>query len=672
MRSMSCRCCASLLLLVSFFASSSSLFADDGPPIREMLRFVDDDAVRSAPRLLASREQPVRFDLAALEERRLRVPLLDGQTVLVDRVDLEVRRPGDFAWRGKIANLAGEAAGDVTLTVRDGKVLGRIMVPGVAYRIVPAAGGGHRMEEIEEMILDEPFETLELDAQPELRQIVRQEMVREEEMRKEARAAGTDPFRAATPPISRHKVIIFYTARAREGAGGHEAIRQLIQHEVDAANTAFANSRIQVRLDLPHVAEASHVEGSGSSLQWARFDPGVNRLQRTHGAAFAAVVVEEMSGCGVAANILTRNQYLDRGVAAQGTVQLRRSCMSSSWVLLAHEIGHTLGCEHDPAWGSPLKSALFPYAYGHFVDGSFRTVMSYPNECQNGCPAAQYFSSPTLSFNGHLTGIAGQRDNQRVINATRTRFAPPRAADQPCRGSASILCLGGGRFKAQVDWFSQYDNSGGVGRALPRPGSSGFFSFSDPSNVELMVKVLDFGDTVKVFYGQLTDLQFQLSVSDTRTGRTKTYYNTSNDCGGIDQNAFPGGAALEAASRPANRSEARGSTPFAACRPGPNTLCLQKNRFQVAVDWRNPGNGQGGQAGAAPLSQLTGAFYFTDRNSLELMTKIIDLGDRVDVFYGTLSDLEYTITVTDTATGAVKTYRNPAGRYCGGLEVDAF
>lgn len=181
-------------------------------------------------------------------------------------------------------------------------------------------------------------------------------------------------------------MIIVYTAKARQGAEGHETIRQQIQHEVDVANTAFANSRIQVRLELPYVGEATHVEESGSSLQWARFDPGINQLQWRHGAAFAAVVVEEMSGCGVAASILSRDQYLDRGVAAQGTVQLRRSCMSSSWVLLAHEIGHTLGCEHDPAWGSPLKSALFPYAYGHFVDGSFRTVMSYPTNARTAAP----------------------------------------------------------------------------------------------------------------------------------------------------------------------------------------------------------------------------------------------------------------------------------------------
>lgn len=47
-------------------------------------------------------------------------------------------------------------------------------------------------------------------------------------------------------------------------------------------------------------------------------------------------------------------------------------------------------------------------------------------------------------------------------------------------------------------------------------------------------------------------------------------------------------------------------------------------------------------------------------------------GRRIDVHYGSLSDLEYTITVKDTRTGASKTYRNGAGRYCGGHEIGAF
>jgi len=33
------------------------------------------------------------------------------------------------------------------------------------------------------------------------------------------------------------------------------------------------------------------------------------------------------------------------------------------------------------------------------------------------------------------------------------------------------------------------------------------------------------------------------------------------------------------------------------------------------------------------------------------------------LFYGALSNVEYTLTVTDTQTGAVKTYKNPSGQF---------
>ncbi len=66
-------------------------------------------------------------------------------------------------------------------------------------------------------------------------------------------------------------------------------------------------------------------------------------------------------------------------------------------------------------------------------------------------------------------------------------------------------------------------------------------------------------------------------------------------------------------------------------------------------------------------SDLTGAFFFTDPSNLELLAKVINLGDRVAVFYGALSDLDYTLTVTDTRSGQALTYHNPAGNLCGGL-----
>ena len=40
--------------------------------------------------------------------------------------------------------------------------------------------------------------------------------------------------------------------------------------------------------------------------------------------------------------------------------------------------------------------------------------------------------------------------------------------------------------------------------------------------------------------------------------------------------------------------------------------------------------------------------------------------------YGGLSDVEYTITVTDTVAGRAATYRNEAGSICGEIDIDAF
>jgi hypothetical protein len=42
------------------------------------------------------------------------------------------------------------------------------------------------------------------------------------------------------------------------------------------------------------------------------------------------------------------------------------------------------------------------------------------------------------------------------------------------------------------------------------------------------------------------------------------------------------------------------------------------------------------------------------------------------VFYGALSNVQYTITVTDTQTGVVKTYTNPDGTLASVADTSAF
>ena len=98
------------------------------------------------------------------------------------------------------------------------------------------------------------------------------------------------------------------------------------------------------------------------------------------------------------------------------------------------------------------------------------------------------------------------------------------------------------------------------------------------------------------------------------------------------------------------------------CTVGPTTLCLTAGRFRVQVNWPSPtGNGVGN---AVTMSADTGHFWFFNAANVELVVKVLDaraVNGRFWVLYGALSDVQYTITVTDTVTGSVRTYNNSQG-----------
>jgi|CXWL01.1.fsa_nt_gi plastocyanin len=242
----------------------------------------------------------------------------------------------------------------------------------------------------------------------------------------------------------------------------------------------------------------------------------------------------------------------------------------------------------------------------------------------------------------------------------------------PCIANANTLCLQHGRFRLNVAWTNQFDGSSGVGGVIPATDLSGYFFFTSSDNIELIVKTLDFGDVIKIFYGQLTNLHFVLTVTDTTTGAVKVYQNGPNDCGDIDQAAFPSKSRRWQDKWVSRHAEA-GHGKAGTCVPTATRLCLLDQRFAVEVTWRNQFNGESGSGARATINNLVGTFSFTDPANVELMTKALDFGGgRILFIYGALSDLEYTITLTDTTTGDSKTYHNPGGTFCGGLDNDAF
>jgi len=243
-----------------------------------------------------------------------------------------------------------------------------------------------------------------------------------------------------------------------------------------------------------------------------------------------------------------------------------------------------------------------------------------------------------------------------------------------CKPDKFTLCLMGKRFQVQVSWMNQFDGSSGSGLAIPSTDSTGFFYFTDPSNYELIVKILNFAPVIKVFYGELTDLKFTITITDMSDGTVKTYQNTTGDCGAIDENAFTAAAAPAGLAAPGEAAGPAGTAieKRGTCAPSSDTLCLLDRRFAVQVSWMNQFNGTSGAGSQRSLSDESGLFTFTDPTDVELVMKMVDFGNRTAFFYGALSDLEYDITVHDTIGGTTKTYHNPPGTFCGGLDNTAF
>jgi hypothetical protein len=94
-------------------------------------------------------------------------------------------------------------------------------------------------------------------------------------------------------------------------------------------------------------------------------------------------------------------------------------------------------------------------------------------------------------------------------------------------------------------------------------------------------------------------------------------------------------------------------------------MCLNNNRFRVEATFQRPGVGQPVEiAQVVKLTDETGYFWFFSNTNVEGVIKVLNactLNQRFWVFAGGLTNVQTTFTVTDSNTGAFKTYSNPQG-----------
>ena len=249
-------------------------------------------------------------------------------------------------------------------------------------------------------------------------------------------------------------------------------------------------------------------------------------------------------------------------------------------------------------------------------------------------------------------------------------FARDQVASSPCSPTATRLCLVGNRYA--IDLVATHGARSGRGAARPlsdRAGSFGLpFATGDSELPEVVVKMLPDGafgvGGAPVFYSSLTTLPFALTVTDTLSGKQEVYARNSDApfCGSAD---IPFGA-LEGSISPRSASAAAGET----------ELRLLGGRFSVTLEARHPRSGRTASGVAMSSADRFGFFSLPDLTGdpqfPEVVVKMVDARSftgKFWFFHTGLTSLDYTLTVTDSVTGAVRIYESETSAFCGAADT---
>ena len=264
-------------------------------------------------------------------------------------------------------------------------------------------------------------------------------------------------------------------------------------------------------------------------------------------------------------------------------------------------------------------------------------------------------------------------------------FALP--LQSPCEGDdPRTLCLADRRFRVRVD-FVDFTGGSGSGFAHVLTSNAGYLWFFDDANIELMLKIVDgsaYNGHFWVYYGALSNVEYWITVEDTVTGHSKTYHNALGEFGSFgDIEALPAsGSPLAKDESPLSRSATADasdllrplSTTSGTCAPSSTRVCLLNGRFAVEGEWTDFDDNHG-VAFAEAMTSDTGYLWFFDPDVAEIVVKLVDgsgFNGKFWVYYGSLSNVEFTIHVIDTVTGEIKPYHNPLGAFGSFGDIEAF